>query len=606
MGTFQKNARKAAKRARSPIGDPTLTANRAGGVAFEITDPSEKLLTMVGARLDITEPSFYSAESCSAKRLDPKNREKLDARVEVNTGKFRTLTDVDGLDDVAQEILATAVSVLDSENPRDVLAIANWLRNEMHLRLTPAILLVIASMHPKGKEYVQNYATKVVQRPDDIKNALLFWRYIQGTKAMPKSLGRGLGDALSKFGERALMKYDSSNFPTWKDVLRWLPRKKGYPLAQALREYFVNGVVSEEGTPIAYNRKALAKCTELNAEAMRLIKKTRATWENVLSQFGKTAAGKKAAWEYLVKTGMVGYMAALRNLRNLVEADVSPATIEKIASKLANPDEVRKSKQLPFRFLSAAEAIDKFRGSKFSKLLDPVFSAVEEAVEVACENVPELPGTTVVFADNSGSMNTGVSQKSKMSCRDAANMLAGIIAKRGERAYVCAFSASVLNFRVTKRTTALGLAQSMAKKCPPSSTNTHLCFDWLMKQDIVADRIILLSDMQAWYSGGGYWGSYNESRNVAIGWEQYKRMCGKVKPWMHSVHLNGYGDNPTPVKDPHVNLISGFSENIIRMLLNTEAGMTDARAVAQVLSGEELEPEAPKDLPTIEQIRANW
>jgi hypothetical protein len=64
--------------------------------------------------------------------------------------------------------------------------------------------------------------------------------------------------------------------------------------------------------------------------------------------------------------------------------------------------------------------------------------------------------------------------------------------------------------------------------------------------------------------------------------------------------LNGYGDNLTP-KDKRVNLISGFSENIVRMMLATEQGI---KIEEEKESGEVVE--VKREIPTIEQIRANW
>jgi len=59
---------------------------------------------------------------------------------------------------------------------------------------------------------------------------------------------------------------------------------------------------------------------------------------------------------------------------------------------------------------------------------------------------------------------------------------------------------------------------------------------------------------------------------------------------LHSIHLNGSGD--TPIKeDDRVNLVGGFSEKVIAMMLQTE-GL--------------LAKEGKAALPTVEQIRAGW
>ena len=83
------------------------------------------------------------------------------------------------------------------------------------------------------------------------------------------------------------------------------------------------------------------------------------TWETQLSELGQKsfasdeekAAAVKALWEELIDSNKIGYMALLRNLRNILQAQVSPAHIEKVAATISDPLKVENSKQLPFRLL---------------------------------------------------------------------------------------------------------------------------------------------------------------------------------------------------------------------------------------------------------------
>ena len=85
------------------------------------------------------------------------------------------------------------------------------------------------------------------------------------------------------------------------------------------------------------------------------------TWETELSALGqqKFADEKaktdafRAKWEELIFSGKIGYMALMRNLRNIIEAGVSWDALKKVCDTLASENAVAKSKQLPFRFLAA-------------------------------------------------------------------------------------------------------------------------------------------------------------------------------------------------------------------------------------------------------------
>lgn len=581
MGTFQAIAQKKNVKARLPSNGPTATVNRAGGVAFEIDDAALKLVTMTGGSF-FAEPKFYNAESCIPKRGVGGKFDKLAERLQIVDGKLQGFVSCEELNDVAREVVATAIDVARGKSPEDILAIANWLRNEMNIRLTPQVLLVIASHIEGSKTLVRKYATAIVKRPDEVKSCLLIHRFMFGMKSLPNGLANGLADATGKFGERGLMKYDAVGFPTWKDVLCWLPRKAGWPLKGEVASYFITGKVTDATkTPIIAARKELAKKTVFDDEAKALAKASQVNWEVLLSQFG---SDKKAVWTFLIENDLVGYMALLRNLRNILEAKVSRAVIQKVSDKLSNKDEVLRSKQLPFRFLSALKALEEMNGQCDMADMTELSSAIELAANEACANIPQLTGETVIFADMSGSMDQVVSAKSQVSCKDAASVLCGIVAKICQHPYVVAFGSNPAPVRFSKTDTVLGISKKTKKaEIGGYNTNGYKCVQWLIDNKMTPDRVIFLSDMQMWTDGG----STEDRSCVADVWDKYlKSAAGAKNTWCHCVHMNGSGDNV--VKGDRVNLVGGFSEKVFTMLAMAE-GLVGAAA-----------------LPTIEQIREKW
>jgi hypothetical protein len=428
---------------------------------------------------------------------------------------------------------------------------------------------------------VRKYAPHIVKRPDDVKAVLLAHRFFFGLKSLPNGLAFGLADAVAKFGERGLMKYDAPGFPMWKDVLCWLPRKAGWPLKNEVAKYFITGkVVDAAKTPVIAARKELAKRTVFDAEAKDLTRKSFANWEVVLSQFPKD---KTDVWSFLIDEGLVGYMALLRNLRNILQAGVNADLVQKVSMKLADKDEVARSKQLPFRFLAAKRAVEGMSGTVDSADFSELMAAVELAANEACANVPELPGVTVIFADNSGSMDNKVSEKSEMSCKDAANMLAGIVARVAERPYVCVFGEDLKEVRWAKTDTVIGIAEKARGTYVGGSTNGFKCVEWLMKQSFSPSRVIILSDMQMWRDSE----SISHASSFCDLWAKYVKSGKGKDTWLHSVHLDGYGDNVVD-EGGRVNQVAGFTEKVFTMLLQTEGVMGVAA------------------LPTVEQIRAKW
>jgi len=557
MGTMKGIVKKAVAKAKLPSECPDAMVNRAGGVAFDISDPATKLLTMTGGSF-FAEPRYYSDSACRPKRLASGKFGKLEERLRLASDKAAKFVNCEELDDVAKEIIATAVDVANGSSPRDLLALANWLRNEGNIRLTPQVFLVLASRMEGSKPYVKKYVEKIVKRPDEIKTVLMLYRYFFGMKCLPNALATGLSDRLSKIGESALMKYDGKDFPTWKDVLCWLPREKGWPLSDDLSVYFKKGVVTDK-TPIARDRSLLAKCGEFDAKARALAKSSNVNWEVLLSQFGTSDSGKKAVWEFLIAEDLVGYMAMLRNLRNLVQAGVGKDTLKNVYDKLSNAEEVKRSKQLPFRFLAAYNELEHVGASgNISKILE----AIENATEVAIENCPKFPGSTIVAVDDSGSMGAGISRMSSMTAFDAACSLGAICARRGEDVNLWAFSDGVREVNITKHTTMMGIAKKVGNHS--GGTNTYLVIQKMIDEKLFPDRLFIFSDMQAWNSG---WGS----ANCADLWAKYRRMGAAAgKTWLHSVNIMGYGDTPFCEADKRLNLIGGFNEAVLSMALKAE------------------------------------
>jgi 60 kDa SS-A/Ro ribonucleoprotein len=198
--------------------------------------------------------------------------------------------------------------------------------------------------------------------------------------------------------------------------------------------------------------------------------KTPDTWEVALSG----GADKKEAFERLLKEGTLGYLALLRNLRNMEQAGVDRELVK--AALLA-----RKGAQrvLPFRYVAAARAAPQ------------VELAIDQALCAAIAELPRLKGRTVVMVDVSRSMEDRLSAKSDMTRMDAAAALAAIV--NSEDIQVCTFSDGVVMVPPRR-----GMAGVDAVKGSQPHNSTRL-FDAVaaVNKEIPHDRVIVITDEQA-------------------------------------------------------------------------------------------------------------
>ena len=217
----------------------------------------------------------------------------------------------------------------------------------------------------------------VISRADELTDLYAYALSVfKETKKVPMSLRRGVSDAFNKFDTYQFGKYNRSEGLTLKNLLRII-----HPVP-----------VSEDNSVIF--QKIMTEALE-----------SPYTWEVELSKNGQLGAEKKSnkdLWTELVTregSGSLGYMALLRNLRNIKEADVSNDTWKLIASKLSNPKAVAKSKQLPFGFINAYDV------AKASNVPGLVLNALQEATELSLSNMPKLGERVWIIVDCSGSMN---------------------------------------------------------------------------------------------------------------------------------------------------------------------------------------------------------
>ena len=202
---------------------------------------------------------------------------------------------------------------------------------------------------------------------------------------------------------------------------------------------------------------------------------------------------------------------------------------------------IKKSLVMPFRFVSAIEEI---KSCGLDKARD-VIVALDKALELSCDNVPILKGKTLVCVDTSGSMGGKPSQ--------IASLFAALLVKSNKSDVIC-FDSEARYKVYNPNDSVMTIAKEFKNR--PAGTNFDPIFEIANK---AYDRIIILSDMQAWMS-------YNTPTRT---FNQYKTKYG-CNPKIYSFDLTGYGSLQFPEKDVYA--LAGFSEKIfdIMKLLETD------------------------------------
>ncbi|MFJ4675597.1 TROVE domain-containing protein [Kitasatospora sp. NPDC088783] len=343
-----------------------------------------------------------------------------------------------------EERFTSLVRRLALEDPRWTLGLLRWLRGQAQIRsaaVVGAVEFARARAEAKAPGYSRQAVDAVLQRPDEPGEFLALWTARYGRR-LPQPVRRGLGDAVRRlYTSRAVLKYDTpSHAFRFADVLElthpapaadhpWQGELFRYVLDRRHRPH---QAVPPRTETLLTERQRLAELpvTERRAvlaapDAAHRLAAAGMTWEALAGWLkGPMDA---AAWEAVIPS--MGAMALVRNLRNFDQAGIGDAAATLVAARIADPAQVARSRQFPFRFLAAHRAAPGLRWA----------AALETALSHSLANVPHLPGRTLVLVDRSGSMFGVPESRTELTRADAAAVFGGALALRAEQADLVEF-----------------------------------------------------------------------------------------------------------------------------------------------------------------------
>lgn len=419
----------------------------------------------------------------------------------------------------ADDTFTEACQLLTKVDPLFAAKATIFARKEFGMRSISHVLAAELAAYVSGQVWAKDFYEQVINRPDDMLEIVAYFRD-KGGKGLPNAMKKGFAKAFDRFDSYQIAKYRGD--------------------AKSVK--LVDLVNMIHPTPTPNNEQALKGLVN------GTLRNTQ-TWEAKLSQAGQDAKNeaeksrmKRKVWEDLLLSNKLGYFALIRNLRNIMEQ--APKMIDVVCDQLQDPNRIKRSLVLPFRLITAYMQIDqKDRdGRKIAKALD-------NAINIACENVPSLENSLVVI-DNSGSMASPVAKSNHIKCNQLGAAFAMILAKKSN-ADIMEFGtkARYINYRL--KTSVMEFAMNFERNNKVGhGTNFHSIFE---KANKAYDRIVIFSDMQGWIGYHSPEKTYTKYRNR---YDAY--------PFVYSFDLRGYGT--MQFAEHQVYQLAGFSEKVFDMM----------------------------------------
>lgn len=272
-----------------------------------------------------------------------------------------------------------------------------------------------------------------------------------------------------------------------------------------------------------------------------------------------------AQWAQIARTG--SWQVVRQNLNTFARHGVFdiPGMAEVVAAKLSDPQAVAKARVMPYQLMAAF----KVAGEAVPQV---VRDALQDAMEVALNNVPSFEGRVVVCPDVSGSMSSAVtghrgSATSSVRCIDVAALMAAAVLRKNPQARVLPFEQDVVKLALNARDSVTTNAQALAK-IGGGGTNCSAPLALLNRERAPVGLVILVSDNESWVDA-----NRRGATQTLREWEVLKQRNPKAR--LVCIDIQPTVTTQAAERQDILN-VGGFSDAVFTMVANFAAGKMDA------------------------------
>jgi 60 kDa SS-A/Ro ribonucleoprotein len=233
--------------------------------------------------------------------------------------------------------------------------------------------------------------------------------------------------------------------------------------------------------------------------------------------------------------------------------------VKAAAAKLADKEMILKSRVFPYQLMIAFLSVE-------SDMPVALKDALQDAMEIAVENVPVTEGAVVVCPDVSGSMSSPVTghragATTAARCIDIAALVASVFLRKNAHTLVLPFEHAVVEkLNLNGRDSIMTNAQKLAG-IGGGGTNCSAPLHYINKKGLKPNLVVFVSDNESWVDSGR--GGYRNTTGTLAEWEQIRGRNPSAKLVCIDIQPNSTGQAPDR-KD--ILNIGGFSDSIFETI----------------------------------------
>ncbi|HRH41514.1 MAG TPA: TROVE domain-containing protein [Pyrinomonadaceae bacterium] len=449
-----------------------------------------------------------------------------------------------------------------------VAKVAIYAREKGYMKDMPALLVAVLST--KDKELLEKVFPRVIDNGKMLRNFVQIMRSgVVGRKSLGSLPKRLVREWFENRKAETIFKQSVGQAPSFADILKMIHAKPQDAEKEALFGYFIGRDIDADKLPElvkAFEKFKTGDSLEVPSVPFQMLTAL------PLSTKEWTEIARNAAWQM---TRM--------NLNTFQRHGVfqNAEMVQTIANRLRDVEAIKKAKVFPYQLLSAYSA-----ASNNAEIPRAITEALQDALEIATENVPAINGKIYVLPDVSGSMGSAVTgyrkgSTSTVRCIDVAGLVASALLRKNPLAEVLPFENSVVNIALNPRDSVMTNAQKLAS-IGGGGTNCSAPLRDLNKTKARGDLVIYVSDNESWMDTNRTWNSGTETMKQ---WNEFKSRNKDAK--LVCIDIQPNATTQTQERADILN-IGGFSDQVFTLISEFAGGRMNAEHWVGVIKTVEI------------------
>lgn len=416
-----------------------------------------------------------------------------------------------------------------------------------HMKDMPALLLAELSQieAQKGGDFLLRAFPRVVRNGKMLRNFVQIMRSgSTGRKSLgsrPKRLVRDWIDAASPV---EILRASVGNDPSLADVVKMVHPKPQTPERAALYGWLIGRPYDYEALPQvvkdfeAFKRDMTLPVPDVPFQMLTALPLGKVHWEQI---------ARKAGWQMLRQN-----LNSFGRYRMFEDR----AFAERLAARLADPEEIRKARLMPYQLMTTLNNVS-------GDVPNAIRKALEAALEISLANTPRIDGRVVVCPDVSGSMSspvTGHRQGSTTAarCVDVAGLIAAAFARMNKDTLILPFDNTVHRVELKEKAPIFETAKKLASYGGGGTEMAAPLRD-LVHFRTKLDLLVFVSDNQSWIDRG----PQSAGTPTMALWRELAKANPGAK--MVCIDLQPYGTTQAKSASDVLN-VGGFSDQVFDVI----------------------------------------